>query len=63
LTITLSLVLILGACVAFLIRYMGLRVWHGLICIAFGFCLAATTLAPQIRQVIQGITRSLSGHG
>jgi len=63
LTITLSLVLILGACVAFLIRYMGLRVWHCLICIAFGFCLAATTLAPQIQQVIQGITRSLSGHG
>ena len=62
-TITLSLVLILGACVAFLIRYMGLRVWHSLICIAFGFCLAATTLAPQIRQVIQGIARSLSGHG
>jgi len=63
LTITLSLVVILGAGVTFLVRYMDLRVWHALVCIAFGFCLAATTLAPQIRQVIQGITRSLSGHG
>ncbi len=62
-TVTFSLVLILGVAVVFLIRYMGLRVWHCLICIAFGFCLAATTLAPQIRQVIQGIVRSMAGHG
>ncbi len=62
-TVRFSLVLILGIVVMFLVRYMGLRVWHCLICIAFGFCLAATTLAPQIRQVIQGIARSLAGHG
>ncbi len=62
-TITLSLVVILGAAVAFLVRYMGLRVWHAFVCMAFGFCLAATTLAPQIRQVIQGIIHSMSGHG
>jgi len=63
LTVTISLVLILGIAVIFLVRYMGLRVWHCLICIAFGFCLAATTLAPQIRQVIQGLVHSLAGHG
>jgi hypothetical protein len=62
-TVTLSLVLILGAAVGFLVRYMGLRLWHALICTTFGFCLAATGLAPQINTVIQGIVRTLSGHG
>lgn len=62
-TVTFSLVLVLGIAVMFLIRYMGLRVWHCLICIAFGFSLAATTLAPQIRTLIHGVVRALAGHG
>jgi H+/gluconate symporter-like permease len=63
LAVSLSLVLILVVAVGFLIRYMGLRVWHALVCIAFGFALASTTLAPQISQIIDGIVRTLSGHG
>ena len=61
--ISLSLVLILAVAVVFLVRYMGLRVWHALICAAFGFALASTSLAPQINQVIHGIVSTLSGQG
>jgi hypothetical protein len=56
-------VLILGIGVGFLIRYMGLRAWHALVCAAFGFTLAATSIAPQISQTLNGIVRTLSGHG
>ncbi len=61
--ISLSLVLLLAVSVGFLIRYMGLRVWHALMCAMFGFALASTSIAPQISQVIDGIIRTLSGHG
>jgi H+/gluconate symporter-like permease len=63
LIISLSLVLILAVAVVFLVRYMGLRVWHALVCIAFGFALASTSLAPEISQVIHGIVSTLSGQG
>jgi hypothetical protein len=63
LAISLSLVVILAAGVAFLVRYMGLRVWHALICAAFGFVLASTSVAPQISQTLDTIARTLSGHG
>jgi hypothetical protein len=56
-------VLILGVGVGFLIRYMGLRLWHAVVCAAFGFTLASTTIAPQISQTLNGIVRILSGHG
>lgn len=61
--ISLSLVLILAAAVLFLVRYMGLRLWHALVCAAFGFALASTSLAPQISQILHGITATLSGRG
>ena len=61
--ISLSLVLLLAAAVAFLIRYMGLRVWHALVCAAFGFALASTSIAPQISQIMHGIVRALSSQG
>lgn len=61
--ISLSLVLLLAAAVGFLVRYMGLRVWHALVCAAFGFALASTSIAPQISQIITGIARTLSSHG
>jgi hypothetical protein len=61
LAISLSLVLILG--VGFLIRYAGLRVLHALVCAAFGFTLAATSIAAQISHTLNAIVRILSGHG
>jgi hypothetical protein len=63
LAISLSLVLILGVGVGFLIRYAGLRVLHALVCAAFGFTLAATSIAAQISHTLNAIVRILSGHG
>jgi hypothetical protein len=41
-------------------RFMGLRAWHALVCLLFGFFLAATSAAPEIRQIVSVIVRSLS---
>ena len=49
LTISLPLVAILGAVVFVAWRYIGLRIWQAVLCLLFGFFLAATTAAPGIR--------------
>lgn len=43
-------------------RYAGMKVWHGVICVLFGFFLATSSFAPQIRAVVTGIVNVLSGH-
>lgn len=62
--VSLPLVAILGAVVYVAWRYMGLRVWQALLCLLFGFLLAATTAGPQIHNlivaVIDWLTRSRS---
>ena len=60
--ISLSVVLLLGIAVWALYRYDNLRVWHGIICILFGFYLAYTTAAPEIRHLLSNIVAALSGH-
>lgn len=60
-TVSMPLVAILGVAVYVIWRYMGLRVWHALVCLLFGFFLAATTAAPQIRQVVRAIVGWLTG--
>jgi hypothetical protein len=54
-TVTVPLVAILGAGVWFLWRYMGLRVWHIAVCLLFGFFLAATSAAPEIRRFVAAL--------
>ena len=61
--ISLSLVLVLGVVVWLLHRYAGLKVLHGVICVLFGFFLAATSFAPEIRTTVTAIIRALSGQG
>jgi F0F1-type ATP synthase assembly protein I len=61
--ISLSLVLVLGVVVWLLQRYAGLKVWHGVICVLFGFFLAASSFAPEIRTTVTAIIRALSGQG
>ena len=61
--ISLSLVLVLGVVVWLLYRYAGLKVWHGVICVLFGFFLATTSFAPEIRTTVTAIIRALSGQG
>ena len=61
--ISVSLVLVLGVVVWLLHRYAGLKVWHGVICVLFGFFLATTSFAPEIRTTVTAIIHALSGQG
>jgi hypothetical protein len=61
-TVSIPLVMVLGAVVWLAWRYMGLRTWQAIVCMLVGFLLAATTAAPQIRHIMRGIVRALSGH-
>ncbi len=44
-------------------KYAGLKVWHGVICVLFGFYLATSTLAPEIRTTLTAIIHALTGQG
>ena len=41
-------------------RYMGLRVWHAVVALFFGFLLAATTAAPEIHSLVANLTAWLN---
>jgi len=58
--VSVSLFLLLGAAVFIAWRYMGLRAWHAVICVLFGFYLAQTTAAPEVRQIISGLVNALT---
>jgi hypothetical protein len=58
-TVTVPLVLIVAAIIWVAYRYMGLRVWQAVVCLVFGFLLAATTAAPEIRSLITAIVQWL----
>jgi uncharacterized membrane protein len=59
-TVTIPLVFIVGVIVWLAYRYMGLRVWQAIVCLIFGFLLAATTAAPHIRDLLAGLTQWLT---
>jgi len=63
LAISVSLVMALGVAVWLLHRYAGLKFWHGLVCILFGFYLATSSLAPEVRTTVTAIVRALTGQG
>ncbi len=54
-TITIPLVLVIGSVVYVCYRYMGLRLWHLVVCLLLGFLLAATSAAPQIQNFISSL--------
>lgn len=60
-TISIPLVALLGAAVFLAWRYMGLRVWQVIVCLLFGFFLAATTAAPEIHHLVAVIVRLFTG--
>ena len=41
-------------------RYMGLRAWHAIVALIFGFLLAATTAAPEIHSLLSGLANWLN---
>jgi hypothetical protein len=59
-TVTVPLVVIFGILVFIAYRYMGLRVWHAIVALIFGFLLAATAAAPEIRSLLSGLVNWLS---
>jgi NhaP-type Na+/H+ or K+/H+ antiporter len=54
-TITIPLILVIGAVVYVCYRYMGLRAWHLAVCLLLGFLLAATSAAPEIQSFISSL--------
>ena len=58
-TLTLSVVGVLGVLVILLCRYAGLRILHALACITLGFYLASSSLAGEIAQVTHSLFRLL----
>jgi hypothetical protein len=62
LTVSIPLVAILGGVVYVAWRFMGLRAWHAVMCLLFGFFLAATSTAPEIRRIVTTIVRAISAH-
>jgi hypothetical protein len=55
-------VLLTGVLVVMLVRYAGMKALHALIAALFGFFVASTTVAPQVRAVLAAVINSLSGH-
>jgi hypothetical protein len=45
----------------FLIRYTALRAWQALVCVLFGFYVAASPVAPYVRSAAVAIARLISG--
>jgi hypothetical protein len=58
--VSVPLVVIFGILVLVAYRYMGLRLWHAIVALIFGFLLAATTAAPEIRSLLSGLVTWLN---
>ena len=59
--VSVSIVLLLGVLVCLLIRYTKLRVWQALVCVLFGFYVAASPIAPYVRSAVLAVGHLLSG--
>jgi hypothetical protein len=59
-TVSIPLVLIAGAVVCLAWRYMGLKIWQAIVCLLFGFLLAATAAGPEIHSLITGFIQWLT---
>lgn len=61
--ISISFVLVFAVAVWVLYRYAGLKAWHAITCIAFGFYLASSSFAPEINTTVTAIVHAISGQG
>ena len=60
-TVSIPLVVILAVAAWLAWRYLGLRFSHALVCLLFGFFLAATSAAPDIRRIVTAVVRAVTG--
>jgi hypothetical protein len=58
--VSIPLVALAGIAVYLAWRFMGLRIWQVILCLLFGFLLAATTAAPGIHNLITGLVQWLT---
>lgn len=61
--ISVSFIALLAVGVWALYKFAGLKLWHGLVCILFGFYLASSSVAPEIRTTVTSIIHALTGQG
>lgn len=59
-TVSIQLWILVGAVVYVAWRYMGLRIWQLLACVAFGVLLAATSAGPEINNFLNGLVHWLT---
>jgi VanZ family protein len=59
-TVSIPLVVIFGILVFVAYRHMGLRAWHAIAALIFGFLLAATTAAPEIHSLLSSLVNWLN---
>jgi hypothetical protein len=59
--ISISLVALLAIAVWALYKFAALKLWHGLVCMLFGFYLASTSVSPEIRTTVTSIIHALTG--
>ena len=59
-TVSIPPVVIFGILVFIAYRYTGLRAWHAIVALVFGFLLAATTAAPEIRNLLADLVNWLN---
>ena len=54
-TVTIPLVVIAGVAAFVCYRWVGLKLWHLVVCALLGFLLAGTSLAPDIQNFLHAI--------
>jgi hypothetical protein len=54
-TVSIPLLAIMAIAVYVVYRYMGLKVWHAVLCLIVGFLLASSGAAPEINSLLTGI--------
>jgi hypothetical protein len=59
--VSVSAVLLLAAAVAVLCRWAGCKPRHALVCVAFGFYLASSSLAPALARLGAELASSVAG--
>jgi uncharacterized BrkB/YihY/UPF0761 family membrane protein len=58
-SVTASLALLLAVAVFLLCKHAEMKLWHAAVCTVFGFCLASTSFAPYISQLLNSLIRQL----
>lgn len=59
-TVSVPVVLIFGILVYVAYQYKGMRAWHAVVAVIFGFLLAGSAFSPEIRNFLAGLSQWLN---